>query len=134
MEAITNPKTEYMLEARLDVLHYDSRKWISELEFMKNELQFFIKLLNSKVFEDAKEQQRQHIYNNMNNLSSAIVAELEQEVKSHERKLAELLSAKSSNDAAFREQHKELHKKMNQVDNDVKTLKMLVFGFVDNLK
>jgi hypothetical protein len=135
METLTTPKTNYLLEAGLDVLHHESQEWLGELEFFKSELRFFGKLLNSKVFALEKDQQRQHIYTNMNKLSDSVLTELLLEVKSHEKSLAAvLLAKKDTDDAHYRAKHKELYQKVQQLKNDVRTLKMLVFVFVENLK
>ncbi|MDZ4844558.1 MAG: hypothetical protein SH857_03310 [Chitinophagales bacterium] len=134
METLTSPKITYLLEAGLDVLHVESKEWLSELKFLKSELDFFMKLLNSKAFELDKEPQRQHIYENMNKLCTAIVTELEREVTTHEKNLAELLTSKSGSDASYRAQHKQLKAKTSQIDNDVRTLKMLVFRLVEHIK
>lgn len=134
MESLTSPKTNYLLEAGLDVLHAESKEWLSDLEFQKSELNFFLKLLNSKVFELDKEPQRQHIYENMNKLCTSVLMELQQDVKAHEKTLAEVLASKSNSDAPYRAQHRQLKAKVSQIDNDVRTLKMLVFRFVEHIK
>ncbi len=135
METLTTPKTNYLLEAGLDVLHSESREWLSEVEFLKSELRFFMKLLNSKVFSIGKDQQRQHIFKNMDNLATSVIYELEHEVKSHEKNLSVLLTAKKdTSDAPYRTKHKQLKRKVAQVINDTRTLKMLVFDFVEHLK
>ena len=64
METLTSPKSEYLLEAGLDVLHFESREWLSDLKFQKSELDFFLKLLNSKVFKLDEEPQRQQRLDN----------------------------------------------------------------------
>lgn len=134
MNTLNQPNPDYLLEAGLDSLHAESRIWSSNLEFMNSEMQFYMKLLTSKVFQEAKEQQRQHVYENMNKLCVTILNELMQEVKAHEKNLAALLSAKSGDDAAYRAKHRELRRKVEQLDNDVKTLKMLVFAFIEHVK
>ncbi len=134
METLISPKSEYLLEAGLDVLHFESKEWVSELKFLKSELDFFLMLLNSKIFKLDEEPKRQHIYENMNKLCTIVLTEVEQEVKAHEKNLAELLRAKSGTDAPYRAQHKQLKAKVNQLDNDVRTLKMLVFRFVEHIK
>lgn len=133
MEVLISPKTDYLLEAGLNVLHFESREWISELEFMKRELDFFMKLMNSKVFTLPKEQQRQHIFSNMDKLCNTVVVEVEKEVKLHGKELADLMTVKTTDDAAYRARHKKLKEKVDRLNNDVRTLKMLVFDFVEHL-
>ncbi|HXH19017.1 MAG TPA: hypothetical protein VNJ07_08025 [Chitinophagales bacterium] len=134
METLASPKTSYLLETGLDVLHSESREWLSELEFLKSDLRFFMKLLKSTAFESGKEQQRQHIFENMDKLASAITAELETEVKSHEKNLAALLANKNRDDASYRSKHIQLKERIERINNDVRTLKMLVFDFEKHLK
>lgn len=134
METLTSPKSAYLLEAGLDVLHFESREWLSELEFMKSELRFFMKLLSSKVFMLDKEPQRKHILENMSKLSTSVVHELEQAVKEHEKLLAELhKTGKGASDARYRSKHQELKGKMEQVGNDLRSLKMLVFNYIESV-
>lgn len=134
MEALTTPKTTYLLEAGLDVLHDQSKEWLSELDFLKIELRFFLKLLNAKIFTLEKDQQRQNVLKNMDRLCTTVLHELEQQIKTHEKSLSVLLTATEADDAQYRDQHKQLHQKMHQFVNDVKSLKMLVFLFVGGLK
>ena len=42
----SNPKAQLLLEASIDVLHQESREWLSTVEFWKEEMQFFDKLLH----------------------------------------------------------------------------------------
>ena len=132
MNAITNPKAEYLLEAGLDVLHSESKEWLSELDFLKQELRFFLHLLDSKKLPDGKEQQRQRIFSNMDQLATTVVSEVEAEVKAHEKDLSEVLRKEFSEDASYRRKHAQLNQKMSKLDNDVRTLKMLVFDFVEH--
>lgn len=134
METLTTYKTNYLLEAGLDVLHHESREWLSELDFLKSELRFFLKLFNSRVFTLEKDQQRQNVLKNMDRLSAIVLQELEQQIKTHEKNLSVLLTSTEANDAQYRDQHKQLYQKMQQFVNDVKSLKMLVFLFVESLK
>ena len=57
MKAISDPKTSYLLEAGLDVLHFETKEWQSELELMISELRFYMKLLKSKIIKLEKEKQ-----------------------------------------------------------------------------
>lgn len=131
MEALSNPKSDYLLEAGLDVLHSESKEWQSELELMSDELRFYRSLLKSKVINLEKEKQWEHLLENMDNLSQAITRELENDVRSHEKELAQLLSNKSSEDARYRFHHRELRRKVDQLRQDVRTEKMLMFQFLE---
>ncbi len=133
METLTSPKSAYLLEGGLDVLHSESREWLSEVEFVKSELRFFMRLLKSKVFVLSKEQQRQHIFENMDKLCSAVAVELGNEIKAHEKNLAVLQTSKGGSDAEYRAKHKTLKAKIEQLLNDTRTLKMLVFDFVEHI-
>jgi hypothetical protein len=132
MQAITNPKTSFLLEAGLDILHFESKEWFSELDLLDNELRFFTKLLKSKVFKLEKEKQWQHILENIDKLFVAVTQEMKQEVKAHEKELASMLLGKSNeSDEQFRARHKLLQKKMTQLKNDALTQKMLLFRFLE---
>ncbi len=130
MEALPDIKTNYLLEAGLDVLHAESKEWLNKLEFQKTELEFFLKFLKSKDLESQREKQRQHILENMDKLCTIVVMEVLNDTRSHERYLAGLLADNQGDDAHFRSAHKVLNMKVQQLENDVLTLKMLVFKLV----
>ncbi|GIV34423.1 MAG: hypothetical protein KatS3mg031_1958 [Chitinophagales bacterium] len=132
METLSSPKNEYLLEASIDVLHYESKEWLSELAYIKDELTFFMDLLKSKSFKLRKEQQRQHILENMDKLAQSITVELENEIRSHEKQLAEMLSNHDGSDADFRNKHRQLKAKVERLINDIRTLKMLVFDLAEH--
>lgn len=131
MQAISDPKTSYLLEAGLDVLHAESKEWKSELEMMLSELRFYTSLLKSKIIKLEKEKQWERLLENMGKLSQAVTSELQDDVRAHEKELAQLLTSRSSDDAHYRKRHKELKKKVDQLREDVRTEKMLMFRFLE---
>ena len=50
-----NPKTEYLLGAGLDVLHFESREWLDTIDFWKDEIRFFNDLLKHKEASEKKQ-------------------------------------------------------------------------------
>ena len=44
----SNPKTELLLGASLDVLHQESREWIDTIAFWKDEIKFFSNILDKR--------------------------------------------------------------------------------------
>jgi len=131
MQAISDPKTSYLLEAGLDVLYAETKEWQGELELMTSELRFYTNLLKSKVIKLEKEKQWERLLENMGKLSQAVTSELEQDVRSHEKELAQLLGSKSSDDARYRSRHTQLRKKVDQMREDIRTEKMLMFRFLE---
>ncbi|MDH4298190.1 MAG: hypothetical protein OEV74_18070, partial [Cyclobacteriaceae bacterium] len=53
MELLTQPKTEYLLDASLESLHVESVEWLKEIDFWSDEITFFYKLL--KRSNDARD-------------------------------------------------------------------------------
>ncbi|QXP58318.1 hypothetical protein [Olleya sp. HaHaR_3_96] len=43
-----NPKHKLLLNAGLDVLHYENKEWLNTIRFWKDEVNFFENLLNKK--------------------------------------------------------------------------------------
>ena len=51
MELLTSPKSTYLLEAGLDVLHEQSIEWLNEIAFWRDETAFFYSLVAKKTLE-----------------------------------------------------------------------------------
>lgn len=51
MELLTTPKTAYLLDAGLEVLHAQAIEWLSEIEFWRDESAFFYTLVVNKTLK-----------------------------------------------------------------------------------
>jgi hypothetical protein len=52
MKLLSNPKTEYLLDASFEYLHNESLEWLNEMDFWRDEMAFFQKLLHKEGFPE----------------------------------------------------------------------------------
>lgn len=128
MELITSPKGEYLLGASLDVLHAESREWLSELSFFTEEISCYYKLLHKNVHlpgfptKELAELEKQMI-----RINSEELAIVKGRVERHERELAALMKA-SSEEYEYRHQHRVLVTDMYALRGVVRKFKEAVFA------
>ncbi|MBA3706528.1 MAG: hypothetical protein H0W84_11715 [Bacteroidetes bacterium] len=48
MELLANPKSKYLLDAGLEILHEQSIEWLNDIEFWHDEIAFFYSLVIKK--------------------------------------------------------------------------------------
>ncbi len=129
-----NPKANLLLGAGLDVLHFESREWVAKIDFWKDEVQFFEKLLKRKNSEDNLKQNYTSVLQNLDKIHGNLFQDLGESIKEHERLLASLdKKSKGLSDSIYREKHKKLTKRLIGFENDFKTFKKIVFDHVKNL-
>lgn len=131
---ISNPKTQFLLGASLDILHHESTEWLGNIAFWKDELKFFDKLLKKKnPIEENK-----YTYLNMLELLEKIhgdfINQLEIDVKEHENMLAKLEQNKAGqSDWDYREKHRQIKNRIEIMTNEFRSFKRVIFEYVKNL-
>ncbi|NER09099.1 hypothetical protein SAMN06265375_1011417 [Muriicola jejuensis] len=116
----------------LDTLHRESRNWISQLEFSQDEINFFIKLLNSYVFEPDTPALFEDLQSHQKNLSKAEkkCKALKKQVLEHENQLSGLLDLHNHTlDAAYKDKHMYLKEDMEQCTAEFLNLKKEMFRY-----
>ena len=131
----TNPK--YVAWLSLEIIHNGSRKWLSELEFAKDEQLFFddliklytLQLIDSKHFSLSKK-----IVNNLSNLQKE-THKLIAIIKTHENDLKIMLHGMNQVKAknAYREEHGKLIIIVNVFLEKYRTLKTQLFTHVKSI-
>ncbi|TAL63283.1 MAG: hypothetical protein EPN85_00505 [Bacteroidetes bacterium] len=130
MKYITSPKSSFLLEAPLEVLHSESLEWLEEIEFLKDETAFFYALIVKKTKQDpsvfkikeAKDVEKHLIY-----VSAEKIDDLKMEVQAHERFLARLLDNPKLNEQLYRSRHKVITEKIHSFEYEFKKMKRKVF-------
>jgi len=131
---ISNPKTQYLLGAGLDVLHFESREWLDTIDFWKDEIRFFNDLLKKKEGSKINNLDYENMLKNLNKIHSYLFEDLEYSIIEHEKLLSRIeLAEKDLSDEDYREKHRVLLLRMNTFSNDFKTFKKIVFDYAKDL-
>ncbi|TLP81738.1 hypothetical protein [Maribacter sp. ACAM166] len=130
----TNPKTELLLGAGLDVLHFESREWLSDIAFYKDETRFFADLLKKKKTKDAAQSAYSKILENLDEVHAELFDYLADDIVAHEKLLSRLEKGeKGLADGDYRDKHRELKKRMETFTSAFREFKKMVFGYAKKL-
>lgn len=129
-----NPKTELLIGAGLDVLHFESEEWLSNIAFYKDETRFFADLIEKRKTNDAAQTAYGQILENLDTVHKELFDYLENDIVEHEKLLSRLeLGEKGLADADYRDKHRQLKQRMEGFTNNFRQFKKMVFGYVKSL-
>ena len=129
-----NPKTELLLGAGLDVLHFESKEWLSDIAFYKDETLFFIDLIEKRKTKDAAQTAYGKILEDLDSVHFELFDSLANEISEHERLLSRLeMGERGSSDSDYRDKHRQLKERMEGFTSNFRQFKMMVFGFEKSL-
>jgi len=126
----TTTKHEFLLEAPLQVLHEESREWLEDIEFWKDEAAFLLKLLIEKTKEGVLNTQTSSLKEAEKELLAVSVEKLEDlriEVADHEKFLARLLEVKHPDEQLYRTRHKAIVEKFRRFALEYRDMKHTLF-------
>ena len=107
----SNPKTDYLLGAGLDVLHQESKEWQETVAFWKDETKFFANLLHKK---EPKVSEYGKMLQNLDKIHQNLFDYLADDIVEHERLLSRLQKGeKGLSDGDYREKHRVLKNRMD---------------------
>ncbi|AUC75407.1 hypothetical protein [Olleya sp. Bg11-27] len=86
----SNPKTDYLLGAGLDVLHFESREWLDTIAFWKDEIKFFNDLLKHKEASEKNNSEYENMLKNLDKVHADLFDDLKQSVIEHEQLLSKI--------------------------------------------
>jgi hypothetical protein len=117
LETVT--KHEFLLEAPLQVLHEESREWLAEIDFWKDEAAFLFRLIIEKtkggaVFlqtQDVKDAEKELI-----TISAEKLEDMRLEVVEHEKFLARIMEVRHQDGHLYRSRHKEIVDKFRRFE------------------
>ncbi|MBJ2175683.1 hypothetical protein JBL43_15630 [Aureibaculum sp. A20] len=131
---ILNPKTEFLLGAGLDVLHFESREWMDTVDFWKDEVRFFNDLLKKKEISKKNDSEYEMMLKNLDKIHTDLFDDLEVSILEHEQLLSRIeLSEKGLSDDAYREKHHEISLRMADFTKEFKAFKRVVFDYTKKL-
>ena len=131
---ISNPKTEYLLGAGLDILHFESKEWMDTINFWKDEIRFFDNLLKKKETSNKSNLEYEKMLKNLDKIHADLFEDLEDQIIKHEKLLSRIqLAEKGLSDEDYREKHRALLLKMNTFTNDFKTFKKIIFDYAKGI-
>jgi hypothetical protein len=130
MAALPSPKTEYLLQASLEVLHEQSREYLKEIDFMKVEISFFSKLLNKNAGKQFPTEQAASLGKKMVKFVTSALPDLRKKIMEHERWLSDMIKTNTlGRQESYREIHRDLTKEMAMCRDNFTRLKKKVFSF-----
>ena len=131
MELLASPKTTYLLEADLEVLHEESREWLNEISYWRDEIAFFYMLMvkkSDKNFSLQNKDELVHIQEELLSISGKEFNDLEVDSNHHENYLASLLENNSLKDERiFRNKHKIISSQIRSFDLRIRKFKREIF-------
>jgi hypothetical protein len=132
MKLLTSPKTVYLLEAGLEVLHEESLEWLNEITFWRDETAFFYSLIVTRIPETLAETKKEleKIEKELISISTDELNELENKVTEHEKLLRYLVDCREEDQSDYRQKHLELSQKIHLLEKRLKTLKKNIFGLI----
>lgn len=130
----SNPKTEFLLGAGLDVLHRESSEWLENIAFWKDETRFFLDLLRKKETEEGVKSEYGEMLGNLDTIHALLFDYLSNDIADHEKFLSRLQKGeKGLSDGDYRDQHRKLSERMDVFTKDFRAFKKMVFGYAMKL-
>ena len=133
MELLSSPKTIYLLEADLEVLHEESREWLNEINYWRDEIAFFYTLMVKKADKNSFRENKNeliHIQEELLKMSGKEFGDLEAVINQHENYLDLLATNFLKNDRVFRDKHKAISFQIREFDIRIRNLKNKIFSLV----
>ena len=128
----TNVKYTEWLSA--DEMHEESKKWLSELEFYKEEQWFFEDLIRSYTLQILDHDHFEESKNHIDKLTEIVeqTQMLINTVKSHEKELSIMVDGidQIEEEKAYRQEHRNLIKMFDEFKVRYLTLKTKFFGLI----
>ncbi|HEY0031288.1 MAG TPA: hypothetical protein VGC65_11055 [Bacteroidia bacterium] len=126
----------YLLEAPIEILHEESLEWLDAIEFWKDEVAFFYKLIMEKDREDILKFQAKDVDSIEKHLIQISVEKLDAlkgEVQEHEKFLTKMMEDPKLDEQLYRARHKQLATKFHDFESEFKLMKMKIFQMVKSL-
>lgn len=132
MDLLGTPKTEYMLEAGLEVLHAESREWLSEITFWNGVMTFFYRLLHMREphfsFPTAG---LALLEKQLIQITSDRLMKFKAYVQNHERDLGRIVRSRSfDGDREYRDAHRSIRLEKIELQRIISDFKKKVFAFI----
>lgn len=136
MKLINTPKTVYLLEAGLEVLHAQSNEWLNEIAFWKDESAFLYTLIVKKTLKSvpvAAKKSIEKIEQELIDITGGELDQLQKDVEHHHTFLNDLLESKYLPESNYRSEHEQLTIKFRKFEKRFKGLKSEIFDLVQQI-
>ena len=116
----------------LEVLCFQTDKWIEDVEFYEEELDFFNNLISNRINNTTiTDLNHKEIYRNIDSLLYELSEDILIQIKRHRRRLAQLISGQYIKaDLEENKRHNSLFEKMNTIDHGIKIFKKTLFKYL----
>lgn len=133
METLAYPDTKYLQDVSMDSLHADSRKWLKEIDFWKEEMSFFYKLLHKKnIISGFPSEQLASIDQEIIRVNSDKLDKFRKDIQEHEQLLVNYIKSPSLQEKeAYVIAHQRLLIEMFSLSTLITDLKKSVFSFFE---
>lgn len=133
METLAYPDTKYLLDVSIDSLHAESLKWLKDIDFWKDEMSFFYKLLHKKnILSRFPSEQLASIDQEIIRVNSDQLDKIRKEIHDHEQSLANLVKTPSLQEKeTYVLAHQRLLVEMLTMFAMITDLKKTVFSFFE---
>jgi hypothetical protein len=130
MKLLTSQKQLYLLDASLEILHEESREWLNEIAFWRDEATFLFNLIRKKTNELVQVKAgtvSEKIENELSRISAVELDKLHETVIAHERYLSKMIKDKMNDQETYRYKHHELASEFREFDKHFKVVKKEIF-------
>lgn len=137
MKLLMANKSLLLLDMGLDSFYKQSKDWLSEISFWRDECIFLHSIFVKKKLiklNNVPVKMLESIENEVAILNNDLLYKLQQDVKKHKDYIGKLLANKLSSADTCRKQHKKLLTSINQFDSRLKMLKKNIFQMVEFVK
>lgn len=137
MELLTSPKSVYLLNAGIEVLHAQSNEWLNEIAFWRDETAFYYTLIVEKSMISVPVGTKEILKNiekELIKITSGELDELQNFVNQHEKLLSNLIENVSDDEEDYRDKHRLLEMKFSEMERRFKTLKQEIFELIKSSK
>jgi hypothetical protein len=133
INAKTNRATEYTFE----LFHEVSQKWLSDLDFWKDEIAFFYKLLRIKTPRQSEVLKTEHakaIEKHLINVSVEKIDALKKEILDHEQFLTRIMADIDIDEDLYFSRHKAITQKFRAFEKEYRALKHDIFALAEEIR
>lgn len=135
--ALLGTSQQYVLLQSLEDLHHKTIEWQSHLEFWRQELAFFKKLIKRygiKIRLRHNIQECKHLRQLLGYYSGDMILSLSHIISQHEHKLKFLLSnGKIQDEQTFRAEHEAMEDQLTAVEKEIKAYKAELFDLIEKV-
>jgi hypothetical protein len=134
MISVTSVTDKYILQPTLIAKHKKTLEWLSAAVLWKIELSFFQKILDQsapKLSTADEKQQIDHFQNIIIYYKGELIDSLTARLRSHEKKLADMLQSKDETKVGYFKEHDELMNALESLSDQFAEYKTNFYAFVE---